>query len=147
MTNVMIDIETLSTRVDASIISIGAVQFNPEIGIVRKAPRHSFYRVIDGASCLKAGLTIDAKTISWWMQQSEEVRKSVWDAEGVSLKQALTDLNAWMPDDFGAIWSRGQDFDPPGSGPEPGGWWGYHPQAEPGDWPLIRSYYSLGPRS
>src|SRR5690348_4173144 len=56
--DVMVDIETLSTRYDAAILSIGAVAFDRKTGIL--GPQ--FLICIDPRSTQDAGLHIDAGT-------------------------------------------------------------------------------------
>lgn len=63
MRNVMIDLETFGTRPGSVIVSIGAVEFSMDgIG-------EAYYRAIDVASSLLAGLTIDEITVKWWREQ------------------------------------------------------------------------------
>lgn len=71
----MIDLETLSIKMDSSIVSIGAVLFNLE-----NDDTYEFYSAVDLQSCIDLGMSIDGDTISWWMKQSEEARK-VFDSE------------------------------------------------------------------
>lgn len=110
-THVSIDLETLSLRHDALILSIGAVKFDPNNGAIRE----TFERVIDLAG--PCG-TIDASTVSWWMQQSQEARDRIF-GEGVKrdlLHHALVDFSEWLgfddyleddkyPDVY--LWQRG----------------------------------------
>lgn len=68
MPHIMIDLETMGTRPGSAILSIGACSFDPnwlggsdsdhEPGEARR----TFYQNITLASCLDAGLTIDAAT-------------------------------------------------------------------------------------
>ena len=69
MNNISIDLETLGTRYDAPIISIGAVYFDPETEDIGT----TFYAEVDLADALRHG-TADASSIAWWMQQSESAR-------------------------------------------------------------------------
>ncbi|NDD98181.1 MAG: 3'-5' exoribonuclease, partial [Actinobacteria bacterium] len=64
MTQVMIDIETLSTQYNAAILSIGAVKWE-ESEIV-----DTFYINVDPKSCKELGLHVEHKTVEWWMKQS-----------------------------------------------------------------------------
>lgn len=85
MKHIMLDLETLGTGPDAAILSIGAVKFCPDTGEL--GPR--FYMAIDPVYCQNAGLTIDANTVKWWMKQSEEARKQVFDSP-MMLSEALS---------------------------------------------------------
>ena len=57
--NVMVDLETLGNGSESVIISIGAVEFDPETGELGR----EFYKVVDAQSCVDAGLKIDASTV------------------------------------------------------------------------------------
>ncbi len=67
--NIMLDLETMGNTPTSAIIAIGAVRFDKKI-------KGKFYGVIDLESCLEDGLTVDASTIMWWMQQSDAARKA-----------------------------------------------------------------------
>ena len=71
ITDLMIDIETLGTSPGAAILSIGAVPFNLVTGEVSG---NHFYERVNLKSCLAAGLGIDADTLVWWLDQSQEAR-------------------------------------------------------------------------
>lgn len=60
--DLMVDIETLSTRPNAAILSIAAVPFNPQSG---KYSSEHFYQEID-ESCYGTEFHIDPKTVAWW---------------------------------------------------------------------------------
>lgn len=63
MKHIMVDIETLSTAVNAVVLSVGAVEFDPMSGaILRK-----FYHELDLSD--QAGRHIDASTVQWWAKQ------------------------------------------------------------------------------
>lgn len=78
MNNVMVDIETLDNKPTSAIVSIGAVMFGPN----GYDEYNTFYMVVDAQSCIDAGLTLSADTISWWMKQSDQARavfQQPWD--------------------------------------------------------------------
>lgn len=68
MIHFMIDIETLGTKPGSVIASIGAVAFDA------KEILHVFDVTIDMEDAQQHGLTIDAATVKWWLQQSESAR-------------------------------------------------------------------------
>jgi hypothetical protein len=70
MNHFMIDCETLSTRVDAAVISIGCQQFSIETGKMGG----TFYQEIDFESAVKAG-HVSGATVQWWMQQSAKAQR------------------------------------------------------------------------
>lgn len=63
MKHIMVDIETLSTAVNAVVLSVGAVEFDPMSGeILRK-----FYHELDLSG--QKNRHIDASTVQWWAKQ------------------------------------------------------------------------------
>ena len=103
---VMVDLETLSTKPDAVILSIGAVNVDNLT--------QSFYQVVDPRTCAEVGCRMDVDTVMWWMQQSNEAREAVVQ-EGDELEHVLTRFAEWI-DSLGGIteiWSNGADFDIP----------------------------------
>lgn len=109
MNHLMIDIETLGTAIGSAIANIGAVVFNEEKILQEWECR------IDLASCFKNGLTFDAKTIVWWMEQSKEAQHATFVAGiAVDIDLALTSLNEFIADeDVKRVWSHGATFDIP----------------------------------
>ena len=104
MRHVMVDIETLGSKVGSVILSIGAVQFSP-------APYTEFYRRIDLASAVLAGLSIDSNTVKWWKEQAVEARYAAFFCcGGVTLGEALKDFADFVDKDT-ALWAKGPDFD------------------------------------
>lgn len=106
---IMLDHETLSTRSDAVIISIGAVKFDPWSG---KMDNAGFYASISVESNLGAGRHISESTMKWWMEQSDEARK-VFSEPKISLSEALDSFKDWIGNGKYEMWSNGADFDIP----------------------------------
>jgi len=109
MLNTMIDLETLGTRPDAAILSIAAVEFDPE---TRQLGRE-FYEIVDLASSMRTGGTVDASTILWWMKQSNEARGE-FERAGRDMAHVLYLFSGWLRQKFGEsvrIWGNGADFD------------------------------------
>ncbi|KKF38985.1 hypothetical protein PU01_20495 [Hafnia alvei] len=80
MNNVMVDIETLSTKRNAVIFSIAAAFFDPITGDV--GPK--FYELIDWQSdCNSHGAHIEPDTIKFWLAQSTEARMELLDQDGL----------------------------------------------------------------
>jgi hypothetical protein len=108
MRDLMIDLETLSTRPDAMVIAIGAVGFGPE-GLGQE-----FYAAIRPGTAMGH---IDERTVAWWMGQSNEAR-SVFredNTDSLSLAAALQAFGAFVRS-FGPdlrIWGHGSSFDLP----------------------------------
>ena len=104
-TNLMIDIETLGTSKNSVILSIGAVQFS-EKGVEKK-----FYVQVDPTSCTDWGLQIDARTVMWWLDQSDEARKALSSSKGEAIDVALDMLIAEFKWKDVIVWANGIDFD------------------------------------
>jgi exodeoxyribonuclease VIII len=104
----MIDIETLGTGPDAALLSLGAVKFNPSgDGVI-----DAFYIRIDAASCEQFGLSIDAKTVAWWMSGDRRAARDALDAtDPVDLPSALDGFAAWLGPDSMPVWGNGATFD------------------------------------
>jgi hypothetical protein len=102
----MIDIETLSRRQNATIVSIGACSFTFERGI-----EHEFLVNVDPVSCKDIGLHIEKDTVDWWMKQPKEVR-DMWKSNPKPVTDALNHLNDFIGKDKNQmLWSQGSVFD------------------------------------
>ena len=115
--HVMVDLETLSTKPNAVILTFAAMKFNP-CNDARKETKerifkskHSFYRRIDLESCAVLGQAIDDHTIDWWAEQDDIIREEAFaEDDRHSIETVLTDFHKWC---FGAkaFWSNGSIFD------------------------------------
>lgn len=101
--NVMLDLETLGNTSNSAIISIGAVEFT-EDGLGR-----DFYVLVDPQSCQDFKLQIDASTVMWWMQQSDEAR-AAFKGKSLPLEIALSSFTEWF-NPKAALWGNGATFD------------------------------------
>lgn len=114
MKDVMVDLETLDSTPTSLILSIGAVEFEPNTGALGK----EFYEVLSIESCAEHGLTVSTATKQWWSRQSPEAR-TVLDAAGNpgawSLAMALGMFAGWIsscaPLGSVRVWGNGADFD------------------------------------
>ena len=105
MKDLMIDLETFSTRNDAAIVSIGAVFFNRETGEMGQ----KFYRLIDNPTG-----HIDPNTVRWWLQQNEEARGTLNDPNRYAEHIALEDLGRYIQERahlLERVWANDPDFD------------------------------------
>ena len=103
-----IDLETLGTRYNAPVISIGVAQFDPDTGKLGA----TFYREIDIDSAIKAGKA-SGSTLAWWAQQSDKARRVFSPENKVSLATALDELSTWLRGMAMApkVWGNGAGFD------------------------------------
>lgn len=106
--NVMLDLETMGTRPGSVIVSLGAVEFDPQSARLGR----TFYQTCSIASAVDVGLAMDPETVTWWLAQNDEARKELTNAKG-DLKSVLTAFSHWL---FHCgknvkIWGNGSDFD------------------------------------
>ena len=104
--HIMVDIESMGNTSNSAIISIGAVKFDISTG----KTGDEFYTIIDLQSCLDIGLTMDASTVLWWMQQSDEARKE-FTKEAVPIEKALEDFSKFFNDANYEVWGNSARFD------------------------------------
>lgn len=109
MKHIMIDLETMGKQPGCAIVSIGAVQFDLSSGEIGK----KFYCNIDLEDCQKQGLTIDASTVWWWLQQSKDAQTAL-NSNRDLLEYSLSKFEKWLEDindkDI-QIWANAPSFD------------------------------------
>lgn len=100
----MIDIETLGVEPGACILSIGACEFSPGIGVVED---RTFYAEIDIQSCKNAGLVIDPDTRDWWNKKPADLRPFDGDTDlAVGLAKLKANVNG-----ANEVWANSPAFD------------------------------------
>jgi Fe-S cluster biosynthesis and repair protein YggX len=105
--DVMLDIETLCTKPEAVILTIGAVKFDPfsnKIG-------DGLYIKPDVDEQIARGRTVDESTVEWWGKQAEDVREEALGmADRISIEEMYRQLNRFL---VGAenVWAQGPVFD------------------------------------
>jgi hypothetical protein len=110
-TDVMIDLETLDVLPTATILTIGAVKFDPLGRDVEEKSCEKFYVRVDVDSCDRLGATVSQSTLDWWAGQSQEAQNEAFDPnERISIEDAMTQLYKFC---WGAkrVWSHGAGFD------------------------------------
>lgn len=104
MKHAMIDFETFGKGLHggtSAVCQVGACYFDPSTGAIGLR----FSANIDADSHIRKGQgKIDADTIYWWLQQSEEARKSLINDRQDFVK-VMTDLNEFLRD-AKYIWSH-----------------------------------------
>ena len=109
--DVMIDLETLDTTPTATVLTIGAVKFDPFGDTISKDPADNLYIKVDIDSCDKLGLTTSQSTIDWWSQQDPKAQDEAFSTEGrIPIHEAMNQLYKFC---WGAqrVWSHGSAFD------------------------------------
>jgi hypothetical protein len=110
-TDVMIDLETLDVLPTATILTIGAVKFDPVGRDVEEKSCEKFYVRVDVDSCDRLGATVSQSTLDWWAGQSQEAQNEAFDPNNrISIEDAMTQLYKFC---WGAkrVWSHGAGFD------------------------------------
>lgn len=115
-TDVMLDLETLSSQPDAAIISIGACTFRTDGAVTPAADRKLFYTTVDMASAQRTGGHIDARTVLWWLQQSDAARTAAVGNNPPDITAALATFRSWLTalafEHNGVlVWGNGAGFD------------------------------------
>lgn len=109
MNHIMLDLETMGNTSNSAIIAIGAVKFNPTTGELGD----EFYTEVSLESCYEYGLTADASTILWWLQQDDAARaKFKNNAKAPKIADALKQFTMFIGDIRNAqTWGNGISFD------------------------------------
>jgi hypothetical protein len=104
----MIDIETLDTCPGATVLTVGAVKFDPHESTephTRKLWRPS----IDEQ--LERGRTTSDDTLAWWAKQDAHVRDTTFTEEDrISVQMFMSQLNKYLVG-VDKIWCQGPQFD------------------------------------
>ena len=104
----MIDLETLGTKPDAVVLTIGGVKFNPN----DMSETHShFYHRFHVDEQLDKKRTTEDSTLEWWGKQDPAVREeALGEHNRESVMHILKELNKWCVG-VHTIWAQGPVFD------------------------------------
>ena len=106
--DIMLDLETLGTRPECVILTLGAVKFNP---YTLDDPGPGLYLRPDVDQQIAAGREVQEDTLQWWMNQAEDVREEALGEEGrVSIEDMHRQLNKFLVG-VNNIWAQGPVFD------------------------------------
>jgi len=104
----MIDLESLGTRPDCAILTLGAVKFDP-FEVDRFGD--GLYFRIDVNEQLELGREVQEDTLEWWGRQAEDVREEALGETGrISLTDMYQQLNRFLVG-VNNIWCQGPAFD------------------------------------
>ena len=104
----MIDIETLDTCPDATVLSVGAVKFDP-YNLTDPISKKLWRPSVDEQ--LNKGRTTSDDTIAWWAKQDAHVRDLTFTEEGrVPVESFMSNLNKYLVG-VDKIWCQGPQFD------------------------------------
>lgn len=123
----MLDLETLSTKPTACVLSIGIVGFTRDkilttaqdwlsAGWEVRATPDNF--LINGKSIFVTDVMdkadVELSTFKWWLDQSAEARKAVVNSSPIPLNQtvaSMAELCNWVKFTAGVVWGNGASFD------------------------------------
>lgn len=107
-THAMIDLETLDTRPQCTVLSLGGVKFDP---FTNSEPHSELYFKICVDDQNRLGRTVSDDTIAWWSRQDSKAMEEAFDQTGaITVEEALDQLTKWI---WGSdkIWGHGYGFD------------------------------------
>ena len=78
-THAMIDLETLGTKPDCVVLTLGAIKFNP---YTQTEPDKGLYIRLDVDEQTKMGPSVDDGTLEWWGKQDKAIRDEALGDEG-----------------------------------------------------------------
>ena len=104
----MIDLETLSTRPDAVILTLGAIKFNP---YTQDDPYDPLYFKVDVDAQTALGRHVMEDTINWWSTQPQEIQdEALVEGGRESLEDTVKKINRWGVG-IDVWWCQGPLFD------------------------------------
>ena len=107
-THATIDLETLSTKPDAVLLTIGAIKFDP---FTTDPPYSEFYYRANVDEQTAMGRHVEEGTLEWWARQPDEiVTEALSDDDRHSVTKILKELNKYLVG-VDKIWCQGPVFD------------------------------------
>jgi hypothetical protein len=104
----MIDLETLDTRPSSTILTLGAVKFNP---FTLEEPHSELYLKLDLDEQDKLGRTVSEDTIAWWGRQDPKIQEEAFAEDGRSnISSLVSQLNKFILN-ADVIWAHSYGFD------------------------------------
>lgn len=115
----MIDFETLNTRPDSHVLTLGLCVFNPfDYGWIGLDPDLQYNKLLEAGFAWRFnqrqnGRSISDDTMNWWEKQTAEAREAAFSDENAKpLKTVLKEFNvAYVENRCCALWSMGPSFD------------------------------------
>jgi len=110
-TDMMIDLETLDVLPTATILTIGAVKFDPFGDEISETEMEKFYVKVDIDSCDRYGCTVSPDTLDWWSRQDQAAQDEAFSPDGrIDIAEAMNQLYkfSWG---IKRVWSHGAGFD------------------------------------
>jgi hypothetical protein len=93
-THGMIDLETLSTRPDATVLTLGAIKFDP---YTDAEPHSGLYIRLNVDEQSHLNRHVDEGTLEWWGRQDEKIREeALGDEDRVLLEDTIKQMVCWI---------------------------------------------------
>jgi hypothetical protein len=106
--DIMLDLETLSTRPDATILTFGACKFSP---YNQESIDKGIYFRVSVDEQIALGRHVDDNTVEWWGRQADDVREeALGQGDRISLDEFTKQLNRFIVG-CDNIWAQGPVFD------------------------------------
>jgi len=103
-----IDLETIDTKPQSTVLSLGAVKFDPHSAI---EPHSELYLKISIDEQDSLGRTTSDGTIEWWGKQDPKIMEEAFDQTGaVSVEEALAQVSKFAVG-VDILWGQGYGFD------------------------------------
>jgi len=103
-----IDLETIDTRPQSTVLSLGAVKFNP---FDDSEPHSEMYFKVSIDDQDRLGRTSSDDTIEWWSKQDPKIMEEAFDQEGaITVEEALSKINKFVVG-VDVLWGQGYGFD------------------------------------
>jgi hypothetical protein len=107
-THATIDLETIDVIPSATVLSLGAVKFNP---FSADEPHSELYLKIQIDDQDRLNRTTSDSTIEWWSRQDPKIMEEAFDqTNAVTVEEALRQLNKWVVG-VDELWGQGYGFD------------------------------------
>ena len=107
-THATIDLETIDVRPQATVLSLGAVKFNP---FSFDEPHSELYLKISIEDQDRLGRTASDSTLEWWSKQDSAIMEEAFDqTDAVSVDQALAQISKFSVG-VDTFWGQGYGFD------------------------------------
>ena len=104
----MIDLETLGTQPDCTVLTLGAIKFNPYID---KEPYDGLYIRLNVDEQTAMNRSVDEGTLQWWAKQDKAVRdEALGDEDRTTLLEFIKQLNKFCVG-LDELWCQGPLFD------------------------------------
>lgn len=108
----MVDIETLSTKPEATVLTIGAVFFDPVEGNIEKD--NACYIKLDWRD-QKGVRDVDKNTVDWWKKQDAAIRNETFSGKK-TIKEAEEEFLKWLKESNFIpskthVWANSPSFD------------------------------------